>query len=751
VKRFSISRRSALVIVILAVAQACSGPLDRTSPTEPAVLDLSSVVAGATLVGAGDIASCSSSGDEATANLLDQIPGTVFTLGDNAYPNGSASDFANCYNPTWGRQKSRTRPVLGNHDYQTSGAAGYFSYFGAAAGDPSKGYYSYNVGTWHVVAINNYLSMAVGSAQEQWLRADLAANTSRCTIGLMHEPLFTSGSMGTSTYGIASKPLWQDFYAAGAEVIMGGHHHHYERFAPQTPDGAADAATGIREFVVGTGGEDLEGFGTPKPNSQVRNGTTRGVLKLTLGDSAYSWKFVPIAGQTFTDTGTTPCHGKPGSTPPPNQPPVASFTASCTNLACTFTDGSSDPDGTVAAWSWSFGDGTTSTTRSPSHSYAAAGTYSVKLTVTDNNGATGSTTKSVTVAAATTNQPPVASFTAACTALSCTFTDASTDPDGTVAAWSWNFGDGATSAVRSPSHTYTAAGTYSVKLTVTDNKGATGSMTKSVTVAVAPTNQPPVASFTVACTNLACSFTDASHDPDGTVTSWSWNFGDGATSTTRSPSHTYVAAGTYSVKLTATDDKGATGSVTKSVTVTAAAANQPPVANAGGPYSADDQVTFTGAASYDPDGNTPLTYAWTFGDGTSGSGVSPSHVYRVNGSYTATLVVTDAKGASSAAAHATVTIANVPPTVHAGPDVTMSPGTYTLQATFTDPGTTDAPWTYRIDWGDSMSQTGSATSPGTISASHAFLVPGTYHVRVTVTDKDGGVGSDEVLVTVTLF
>jgi hypothetical protein len=259
------------------------------------------------LVGAGDIASCSSSGDEATAKLLDIIAGTVFAAGDNVYENGTSSEFANCYNPTWGRHKARTRPATGNHEYQTSGAAGYFKYFGAAAGDPKKGYYSYNLGAWHIIVLNSNCSQIggcqAGSPQEKWLRADLAAHPSVCTLAYWHHPLFSSG--GGSTTSV--RPLWQALYDAHADVVLNGHVHNYERFAPQNPSGGADSSRGIREFVVGTGGKSLAGFNTVRPNSQVRNNSAFGVLKLTLHASSYDWKFVPQAGKTFTDSGSTSC------------------------------------------------------------------------------------------------------------------------------------------------------------------------------------------------------------------------------------------------------------------------------------------------------------------------------------------------------------------------------------------------------------------------------------------------------------
>ena len=262
------------------------------------------------LVGAGDIAVCGSSRDEATATLLDNISGTVFTTGDNAYPDGSATDFSQCYEPSWGRHKTRTFPSPGNHDYHIDGAGDYFAYYGANAGPAGRGYYSYDIGDWHVVSLNSNIDRSSNSPQVTWLRADLAVSTKQCTVAYWHHARFSSGTQHGSNTSV--QPMWQALYDAGAEIVVAGHEHNYERFAPQTPTGQADPATGIREFVVGTGGASFYNTFTPLPNSEVRNGTTSGVLKLTLNAGTYSWQFVPIAGQTFTDAGSGVCHGPPG-------------------------------------------------------------------------------------------------------------------------------------------------------------------------------------------------------------------------------------------------------------------------------------------------------------------------------------------------------------------------------------------------------------------------------------------------------
>ena len=268
-----------------------------------------------TLVGAGDIADCLTDMDEATARLLDGIAGTVFTAGDNVYEIGAPTEFSGCYDPTWGRHKARTLPAAGNHDYDTGGAAGYFGYFGSIAGDPTKGYYSTDVGGWHIVVLNsNCLDIVggcqTGGAQEQWLRSDLAASTASCTVAIWHHPLFSSGSHVSN---VEVRPLWQALYDAGADVVVVGHDHDYERFASQSATGVADQAYGLREFVVGTGGRELRSFATVAPNSEVRDSSAFGVLRLTLHSGGYDWAFTPVTGASFTDTGTAACHGAPGS------------------------------------------------------------------------------------------------------------------------------------------------------------------------------------------------------------------------------------------------------------------------------------------------------------------------------------------------------------------------------------------------------------------------------------------------------
>ena len=262
------------------------------------------------VVAAGDIASCFNAGDEATSRLLSNIGGTVLTLGDNAYEDGTPEEFADCYDSSWGRYKNRTKPSPGNHDYYSEEAEGYFGYFGEAARDPDEGYYSYDQGAWHVLALNSNCEEIGGcdadSPQVRWLKADLAKNGRFCTLAYFHHPLFTSGRYRPGIREV--KPLWEALYASGADVVLNGHDHNYQRFAPQDPSGKADPERGIREFVVGTGGKSHYPILYPMANSEVHNDDTFGVLKLVLRPKGYDWEFVPVGGMRFTDSGSARCH-----------------------------------------------------------------------------------------------------------------------------------------------------------------------------------------------------------------------------------------------------------------------------------------------------------------------------------------------------------------------------------------------------------------------------------------------------------
>ena len=270
------------------------------------------------LVGAGDIGSCKNpEGARATAKLIEQIPGTVFAAGDLAYEKGSAEDFRNCYDPAWGRFKDRTKPALGNHEYEEPAASGYFQYWGAQAGPAGKGYYSYDLGEWHIVSMNTNCSApglggcGRGSPQETWLKEDLAKHPNACVLAYGHHALFSSGFFKKHAVHPELKQLWEDLYAAHADLVLAGHEHSYERFAPQDPAGKADPANGIREIVVGSGGRSHDLLGLATPNSEVRDWDTFGVLKLTLSPGKYTWEFIPEEGKSFHDTGSGLCHNYP--------------------------------------------------------------------------------------------------------------------------------------------------------------------------------------------------------------------------------------------------------------------------------------------------------------------------------------------------------------------------------------------------------------------------------------------------------
>jgi hypothetical protein len=272
-------------------------PLQITTPPMAAAPD-------AIFTGAGDIAQCGAPHTaEATARILDRTPGSVFTLGDYAYPASTADNFLNCYDPTWGRHRSRTFAAPGNHEWEVGGGAPYFAYFGGAAA-PSGGYYSFNLGAWHILSLNSNIAARPASAQYAWVESDLAANPAACSLAYWHHPVFNSGRHGNNAQ---MKEMWRLLQSAGVDVVLAAHDHHYERFAPQDADGRPDPL-GIRQFIVGTGGGPFYNVMTTAGNSEVHNSQTHGVLKLTLRAGAYDWEFIPVEGQTFSDAGTNACH-----------------------------------------------------------------------------------------------------------------------------------------------------------------------------------------------------------------------------------------------------------------------------------------------------------------------------------------------------------------------------------------------------------------------------------------------------------
>ena len=318
---------AAAAVVLLA---ACT---DRTAPP-PVATPSADVITSSdpVIVAAGDLVcgTGTSSLDPCehaeTAALVTEIaPSAALLLGDIQYEQGTLSDFNTYYQPTWGVHKPITWPAPGNHEYLTAGAAGYFDYFNGVgvqtgrAGTRGQGYYSFNLGAWHIIALNSNCGSiggcGAGSAQETWLRADLAANPAACTLAYWHHPRFSSGAHGNNT---AMQAIWQALYDFGADLVLAGHDHNYERFGPQTATGVADAAKGLRSFVVGVGGKETRPIGTVKANSEFRNANSLGVLKLTLHGASYDWQFMPIPGHTLNDAGSASCIT---TTPPPPPPP----------------------------------------------------------------------------------------------------------------------------------------------------------------------------------------------------------------------------------------------------------------------------------------------------------------------------------------------------------------------------------------------------------------------------------------------
>jgi acid phosphatase type 7 len=296
---------AAAAIVTATITWSCGAITDGGGPSSPSsIIGVIDNTSAGVLVGAGDIANCNNTGAHATAKLLDAIQGTVFVAGDNAYPTGAAADYRDCYDPTWGRHRARTRPVPGNHEYQTPGASGYFDYFGASAGSVGLGYYSYAVGPWLVLAINSEIPSSSGSPQYQWVSDELTRNPRPCTAVIWHRPLFSSGRNGANR---DMQDLWRLLYQLNVEIVINGHDHIYERFAPQTADGVLDAQRGVRQFTVGTGGAPATALARTAANSESA-ANVLGVAKFTLQNGAYRWEFIPADGETFRDAGAGTCH-----------------------------------------------------------------------------------------------------------------------------------------------------------------------------------------------------------------------------------------------------------------------------------------------------------------------------------------------------------------------------------------------------------------------------------------------------------
>ncbi len=342
----------------------------------------------------------------------------VLDLGDNQYYCGGYQAYLQSYDPSWGRVKSITHPSVGNHEYLTSGgtdctaanagAAGYFTYFGAAAGQPGQGYYSFDAGSWHLIALNSNCGSADGcgltSPQGQWLANDLKTHTNFCTLAFWHIPLFSSGGRANGN----SKPFWQLLYDNNADLILAAHDHIYERFAPQTPSGTLDTSRGIREFLIGSGGANHTSIATVAANSEVRNTDTFGVLKLTLHPTSYDWQFVPEAGKTFTDSGTTACHGATSDTSPPTAPANLTATASSPGQVDLSWGASTDNTGVTGYKVYRDGMyiGSTATTAYSDTTVQAGTTYSYTVYAFDAAGNLSAASSPATVTTPSDTQPP---------------------------------------------------------------------------------------------------------------------------------------------------------------------------------------------------------------------------------------------------------------------------------------------------------------------------------------------------------
>ncbi len=416
-----------MVLVPLGLLLAGSSPTSATATARQALAASDPVIAVAGDIACdpsnsnfkGGVGSSNSCRQMYTSNLLvGSSLSAVLVLGDNQYYCGGYQAFLQSYDPSWGRVKDITHPAVGNHEYLTSGgtdcntanagAAGYFNYFGVAAGQPGHGYYSFDVGTWHLIALNSNCGDAGGcsatSPQGVWLANDLKTHTNFCTLAFWHIPLFSSGGRANNN----SKALWQLLYDNNADLILSAHDHTYERFAPQTPAGTLDNTRGIREFIVGTGGANHTSIVSVAANSEVRNADTFGVLKLTLHPTSYDWQFVPEAGKTFTDSGTTACHGATSDSMPPSAPTNltgVAVSSSQVNLSWGASTDNVGVTGYKVYRDGAFLASTTATTYSDTTAQAGATyTYTVYAYDAAGNISQPSNTATVTITADT--QPP---------------------------------------------------------------------------------------------------------------------------------------------------------------------------------------------------------------------------------------------------------------------------------------------------------------------------------------------------------
>lgn len=482
-----------------------------------------------------------------------------------------------------------------------------------------------------------------------------------------------------------------------------------------------------------TGATNLEEI-----NANTQPGWTTGANNLINGGS--------ISSNALAPTGTSGDLDPAAQNQPPTADPSGPYTGT-QGVALAFDgSGSTDTDGSIVSYAWDFGDGSTGSGDAPSHTYQNTGTYTVSLTVTDDAGDSDTATTSATIGAG--NQPPTADANGPYSGTTGSAVDfdgsGSSDADGSIVSYVWDFGDGSTGSGVTTSHTYNAQGTYNVNLTVTDNDGAVDSASTSVTVD--PANRAPTADAggpysATAGENIVFDGTGSS-DPDGTIDSYAWDFGDGSTGSGATPSHAYAASGSFNVSLTVTDDGGLAHTDTTSVTV-GEVVNQVPTADANGPYSGTVGMTvaFDGSASTDPDGDL-VAYSWDFGDGSTGTGASASHSYDSEGTYNVTLTVTDNDGAQDAdSTTAVIGSGNLAPVADAGGPYS---GTQGLDIQFDGSGSSDADGSivaYQWDFGDGSVSTDQ-------NPTHSYAASGTYNLTLTVYDDSGAMDADSASVEV---
>ncbi|MCU1657214.1 MAG: Alkaline phosphatase [Pseudonocardiales bacterium] len=628
-----------------------------------------------------------------TAQLLDGVD-AVLPLGDNQYECGGPAAYQQSYDPTWGVKKPITHPVPGDKDYGTTGGtdcpstpgAGYYSYFGSAAGDPAKGYYSYNLGSWHVIALNtapcptDASTCNAGSAQELWLKQDLAANPTSCTLAYYQNPRWAStasGSGGDATF----QAIWQDLYAGGVDVVLNGDSHWYERFAQVNASGQPDPTYGTREFIVGTGGAGLDTPGAPISTSQALNAATHGVARMTLHNGSYSWAFMPDEG-TFTDSGTANCHPAP---PPPDQIAPATM-VSCNGAACqsgaypaavsvSLTAGDNVGGSGVASTHYTT-DGTDPALTSPTYTapFSVPITTTVKFRSWDAAGNVEATNTQVIQVDGSAPVTTILCNGAACSAgwytAAVSVSLAATDSGG-VSSTHYTT-DGTDPTLASPSYTapFSVGSTSTVKYRSWDNTGnveATNS--QAITIdGTAPTS-------TTSCNGSACQSTayfgsasialTAADDVGGSGVASIHYTTDGTDPSLSSPSYTasFTVTATTTVKFRAWDTAGnveATKSQLVQITPDAAPVARLTVSPASG--IAPVVVTANASTSTDTDPTPIASYAFNFGDGSAvvtQAAASLSHTYTTAGTFTVAVTAKDSAGLASTASQPVVIKANL--------------------------------------------------------------------------------------------